>query len=191
MSLKKIVYIIPGYEGAEPIPKIDALFRESGIEPIFVKIDWDYASPAEFSHYVSDFLGVFKKPKGAKAYVFGFSFGANIALLSAQETKPDALILCSLSPFFIEDYESMSTSDRKWWKESYVRSDISFDAAASQFTCPTHVLVGEKEGELSISRSKEAHRQIECSTLEIIKGAEHNVSQKTYMEALKSAISRL
>ena len=97
-TMRKIAYIVPGYGGYKH-KKLENIFKKNGVEPIFVKIDWNYKKPAEFKHFIKDFLDVYEKPKNVRVYIFGFSFGASIAFLSASKTKPDRLILASLSPY--------------------------------------------------------------------------------------------
>lgn len=105
--MKKIAYIIPGYCESHlrqrGYDKIAKFFEERGIEPIHVEIDWEKNKPKRFSDYTKQFLDLYRKPKGTKVYILGFSYGATIAFLTASETRPKTLILCSLSPYFEED----------------------------------------------------------------------------------------
>ena len=93
----KIVYIIPGHTEFiryKRYKKILPLFTSKGFEVVPVEIKW---KKHVMTDYVSQFLKEYKPKKGS--YIFGFSFGSMIALISARKVRPKAIILCSLSPY--------------------------------------------------------------------------------------------
>jgi len=62
---------------------------------------------------------------------------------------------------------------------------------ASKLKSKTYILVGSKEFPECIYRAHDAHKIIKNSSLEIIPNVEHDISQKRYIEAVKSVISKL
>jgi len=193
--MKKVVYIIPGYGDSGPKDpdylKVSKIFEDKGIAPIYVKIHWTRKKKSRFSDYADEFLKVYEKKRGTQTYVYGFSFGATIAFLTAAKTKPKALILSSLSPYFMEDRPRLKASWLRWYKENFVESDYVFSDIASGVRGNTRILVGEKEGPESMARAKDAKKKLANSKLTVVKGARHDASQKQYVEALEKLVRNL
>ena len=194
-SNKKIAYILPGYGESHlrqaGYRKVAKMFETAGIEAVHVDVDWHYAKPAKFSEYAKQFLKVYKKPKGAEVYVLGFSYGATIAFLTEAKTKPRALILCSLSPYFLEDQPKLLPKWLQFWRKNFTESDYSFDDSVPRMTTETFLVVGSEESSQCMSRARAARRKIEESHLAIAKGAMHKIGQKEYLDALQKIITGL
>lgn len=193
--MKKILYIIPGYgESVTSTSKyrtIAKMFEAAGFSVIHIKISWHAKQPRQFKDYVREFLKQYKKPRNTECYILGFSFGAMIGFLSAERTKPKALIICSLSPYFIEDQKKVPAAWIEFWKKDFVNSDYSFTELASAVTPKTHLLVGSEEDPACLRRARDARRKIKNSTLSVIKGAKHDIGQKEYLAALEKLSRRL
>ncbi len=193
--MKKVAYIIPGYQQSyknkKGYNKIAEFFKEKGIKPIHIELKWNYKNPIQFERYISQFLKKYKKPKNTKVYILGFSFGSMIALMSEFKTRPEALILCSLSPYFKEDLPKIPKGWSNWWKKNYKNSDISFDQIAPKIRTKVFIIAGDKEGVEVEYRAKSAKRMIKGSSLFVAKGAKHWISQSKYLTEVKKVISRL
>ena len=195
--MKKIVYIIPGFEdsGKKKIyQKIAKIFSFNEIEPVIVNIKWN--SKAEYkamSSYVNQFLKKYKRKKNYEIYLFGFSFGAMIAFISSARIKAKTTVLCSLSPFFKEDIEKFKRIYLKRIEKLTLKKnkDFSFNKISKSYRCKTFILVGSKEHKEVISRAKEAHKKIKNSKLIIIKGAKHSLSKKEYFKGIKKLINQI
>lgn len=193
--MKRIVYLIPGY-GESHLKekgwnKVAKLFESKGITPVHININWNKNSPERFSDYTLDFMKEFKKPKNTQIYVLGFSFGANIALLTAQITKPKALILCSLSPYFEEDLPRLKPQWVKWWKKTFVESDYSFAKIASKIKSKTYIIVEDIDAKEISYRARDAKKKISNASLFIAKDAKHRIIQKEYLATLEKVIKKL
>lgn len=193
--MKKIAYIIPGYCEShlrqKGYNKVASFFEERGIEAIHVDIDWEKNSPKRFTDYTTQFLTLYKKPRGAEVYILGFSYGATTAFLTATKTKPKALILCSLSPYFEEDLLSMKPAWVRWFRERFVESDYSFSKIAPKVVTETYLIVGDREDISCITRAKDAKKKLDNAHLTIARGAKHKIGQKEYLEAVRKVISKL
>ncbi len=193
--MKKIAYIIPGYNQSylkqKSYLKIAKCFEKQNITPIHVKIAWRKKKPERFADYTKKFLKLYKKLPGGENYILGFSYGATIAFLTAAQTKPKALILCSLSPYFKEDLKKLNPSWLRWWRKNFTESDYSFTEFARKIKRKTHLIVGDKEGDECLRRAKDAKRKLINSSLTIVKGAQHNINQKEYQEQVAYIIAKL
>ncbi|MEI6479995.1 MAG: hypothetical protein WCO12_00525 [bacterium] len=191
----KIAYIIPGYNESHlkqrGYNKVAKLFEESGVTPIHVEIDWKHNNPNRFDDYTEQFLKVYKNQKNTETYILGFSYGAMIALLTATKTKPKALILCSLSPFFEEDLINLKPAWVRWWRKNFIESDYSFTKIAQKIKTKTYLIVGEKEDESCIARAKDAKKKLQDNHLSVARGAEHKIGQEEYLEVVKRLVSKL
>ena len=114
-----------------------------------------------------------------------------MAFLTAAKLKPDALILCSLSPYFEEDLEDLKASWVKWFRKNFTESDYSFTKLAPKVKSRTYLIVGDKEDRACLVRAKGARNDIADSSLSIAKGAEHKIGQKEYLATVEKVISRL
>jgi len=89
--MKKIIYIIPGWEETcrrKPYKLLAKIAENKGYEVVFKNVDW--------SRPLS--LQIFQVPKNA--VVFGFSLGAVLAWLVAQDYKCRHIILASMTPYY-------------------------------------------------------------------------------------------
>ena len=87
--MKKIIYIIPGWEETcrrRPYQSLAKIARKKGYEVVFRNVDW--TRPLS--------LQVFSVPENA--VIFGFSLGAILARLVAQNHPCRLLILASMTP---------------------------------------------------------------------------------------------
>ncbi|PIR44068.1 hypothetical protein COV23_01805 [Candidatus Wolfebacteria bacterium CG10_big_fil_rev_8_21_14_0_10_31_9] len=191
----RIVFIIPGFLEShlkqKGYNKIAEFFKERNIKPVHVNIDWISKKPYKFRNYIRYVLKEANKYKNSEIYVLGFSYGAIIALLSEFKLKPKTLILCSLSPYFIEDFKTLEQSWLKWWKKNFKDSDYSFNEIAPKIKARTYLIVGAEEGKECLKRAKDARKRIKNSDLIIIKEAKHKINQRIYLEVVKKIVYKL
>ena len=188
--MKKIAYIIPGsgeYSNESAYKKIGHFFKNKGIKPVPVKIKWDYKT-------MTDYVNQFKKIANKNPdYVLGFSFGAMIAFITANDVKPKCLILCSLSPWFKEDLPYIPKRWRRYvgkklWKDL---NKYSFNKIVKNNKLKVILLVGEKEGKECIRRAKLANKKLEHSKLITIEKTRHKMSDERYLNKIKEVIMNL
>ncbi len=190
--MKKVVYIIPGFTEntfSSKYQKIMKFFRSRNITPIPINISWKRRT---MSHYTQEFLKQYQGRNG-EVYVFGFSFGAMIALITSPIIKPKLLILCSLSPYFKEDLAYI----KKAWKRGIGKRRFedfrkySFNTLSKKVKSKMILIRGGEEVSQVKRRVKDAHKKLRGSKLILIKGAKHNLAQEEYREALQKIISNL
>ncbi len=178
--MNRTAYIIPGsgesHTRQPGYNKIAGYFKSAGINPFHVNVRWNLKKPIDFNLYNQQFLKQFKKVKG-EIYILGFSFGAVIALTTASKTKPKGLILCSLSPYFVEDWDNLKPSWLKWWKKTYTNKLI-FKDIVKKVKAKTILVAGDKEGKSVMARAQKSKKLLKNSRLTIAKGtARKNTSR--------------
>ncbi len=189
----KVAYIVPGLgqsSRSKPYRELANVFRGNNFQPIPVNISWKYKTMA---HYLKQFYQQSQNQPRQETCILGFSFGAMIAFLSAPFVNPQALILCSLSPYFKEDLPRIP----QLWKE-YVGirritdfKKYSFNAYAKETKSKTFIVVGDKEHSFTKKRAAEASKKISGSRLITIQRGEHNIAQKEYQKTLEEMIAEL
>src|SRR3989344_2567683 len=185
---RRVVFIIPGYQESLSLfryKQVARFFRAKRIKVIPVNIKWKYKV---MSDYIIQFKDIFQKNKGQESHFFGFSFGAFIAFASAIELKPKCMILCSLSPYFLEDLKIFPKSWKKGQKKRLLDiRNFEFNKMARKIKSKTYLFVGEKEHKILINRSKEAKKEIKNSSIKIVKGAKHHLSEK-YLDEVRKIV---
>ena len=191
--MNKVVYIIPGLGdsvGDKKYAGVVQLFKNKGFKTVPVKITWNHKV---MSDYVREFLSQFDQHESTdEIYLFGFSFGAVISLISSEKVNPKMQFLCSLSPYFKEDLPDIKC----WWKVFMGINRIkdfeklSFDELTKNIKCKTYLFAGTKEPEAE-RKAKLANQKIRNSELFIINGAKHDISQKVYADRLVEVISKI
>ena len=158
-------------------------FRRKGIRPIPVNIHWKYKT---MSNYVEEFLSQVIPRPYAKVSVFGFSFGAMIAMLAAKYIKPDRLYLASLSPYFNEDLKHLSAADQKVLGKKRLADfkKNSFRSAAKNVSCPVFLMVGECEPAQVKKRVQAARHKLKHTKVVVIKEAGHLFSDDNYIKCV-------
>jgi pimeloyl-ACP methyl ester carboxylesterase len=188
--MSKTIFIIPGFKTQVKDPLYNELVtylksRDYVVQA--VPITWNNKT---VSQNAIEFVRYFNENKGNSNYVLGFSYGAVIALMTAEIVDTKKLILCSLSPDFKEDSNAMPTWLIKYigknrFADTLTRSANKF---AKKLTVETIVFYGEKEGidypQLKI-RSEQTAKLAPNSKLIVIKDAPHDISFPTYVEAIK------
>lgn len=190
---RRVVYIIPGFDTSpryKPFLEAAKIFRQYNIKPILVDINWK----SSLKDYISQVIKKYNNTKrdGDIVYIFGFSAGAWIALMAATKLNPHIAILCSPSPFFKEDIRYWR---REWigvFGEERFRSfnNYKFNTIMRKFKSGAIIFVGDKEYPLMIRRAKAIHKSVKRSRLIIIKSGEHDLSKKSYMNALNDNLTR-
>ncbi|MFA6601623.1 MAG: alpha/beta hydrolase [Candidatus Paceibacterota bacterium] len=193
--MSKKFFIIPGFKmtaSHKSFSWLTEYLAHKGYSVLKVPVDWRYTTISDNAQEFKDF---FNKNKGAINYILGFSYGAVIAFITANELSPNKLFLCSLSPTFSED----RAWERKWikyigkrrYEDSLGRSSLEI---ARVLRIPSVLFCGEKEAvkyPALIKRSKEVSQKAAGSKLVMVKGAPHQIDFLEYIEAIKREIEAL
>jgi len=165
--------------------------NSKGFKVVGVPVKWKRST---LTKNAEDFKKFFNINKGKINYVLGFSYGAVINLITANELKPNKIFLCSLSPDFKED-----NKDIKNWIKNYLGKNRMEDTQtrsgikmAKELSVPSVVFYGEKEGKQYPklkNRSEETVKLAKSSKLVIVKNAPHKIDHFSYIEAIKKNIS--
>lgn len=190
----KKIFLIPGFKqktNDTMFLYLKTFLRKNDFEVFPVFINWNYKTMID---YVSEFKKFYNENKGNNNnYILGFSYGAVIAFISAEDLKPNKIYLCSLSPDFKEDLINM-----KPWILKYIgkrrineikkRSGIK---VAKELSVPAVIFYGEKEAEkfpYIKKRCEQTTNYAQNAKLIIIKNAPHDISHPEYVMALKKEL---
>lgn len=200
--MQKIVYVLPGYLETtkhKRYRKVIRLFRLKGFKVIRANINWKGRT---MTGYVKQFVNDYKPKKDS--YLFGFSFGAIIAMISAKKIRPKLMVLCSLSPYFKEDLMSTRQIFGKTLNKYFTEKDFknlakySFADVVKGVKCRTIIIAGDKETVVNkktypivLKRAREARRMIKNSMLIVVKNGKHDISQPPYFNEIKKIVENI
>ncbi len=189
MSSRKTFFIIPGFKqkaGNKSFVWLGNLLKDRGFEVVKVSICWERRTMKE---YVEDFIEVYKKYQSGENYILGFSYGAVIALLSANALKPKKIYLCSLSPDFKEDVSAMTP----WLKKYVGKRRIAYSLKTSgreiakNLRISSVIFYGEAEArgypQIKV-RCEETANLAARSKLVVVEKSPHQIDFPTYKTAL-------
>lgn len=191
MASKKIIYIIPGFEESPRDRAYQALSRmlkKQGFETVLISIPWKNTTISQNSEY---FLNEFKKVNSKEKYILGFSLGAMIAFIASTKVEVAGLILCSLSPYFLEDLPKIGAN----WKASTIARYQDFAShncgrLAKELKAKKIIMFyGAEELKSLIKRVKKAYEQIDSKKkyLFSVSKTEHEIGSRKYLAAINEA----
>lgn len=192
---KHIAVILPGQHqkvSQHEYRTIGNYFLENGIRLCYVDVSWENIHLNNIVD-VCNRIGtdVATQNPHARIVVFGFSFGAVMAVKMTEQLNPAMLLLCSLSPVFKEDVDV---------HPFYLKPIFSIlsDYTTNQLFYPpelpdnTIFLYGDHDT-FVLSEKIIASRKFfyPRSRTVIVQGAEHDISGETYLETVKKYIDEM
>lgn len=194
MHNKKTIFIIPGFtDQIKDNPAYGWLIKflkKKRYRVIATSVQWKNRTMAD---YAADFINFYKANKGKENYVLGFSYGAVIAFITANELRPKKIFLCSLSADFKEDAPKM-----KPWIVRYIGKKRFEDAKtrsakliAKKLSVPLTIFYGVNEGKDYPSlknRAEETAKIAKKSKLIVVPKAHHDISHPEYRKAIMSEL---
>jgi len=189
MIKDKTIIIIPGFgESVEnaTYPVIKKEIKSLGYNVVFHQPKWKRNT---IKKWLSDFKEFLKKFEGIKPIVLGFSFGAYISIISAKDFRFSKIILCSLSPYFKDDIKNLPPIVYKILGQKRI-NDFKDYELPKNLGIPAIFLVGDKDINIVIQRSVSAYKKYKGNKKIIkIKGAEHDLNNKNYIDEIKKVLS--
>lgn len=186
-------FLLPGFKTQikdQSYKRLVAFLRGKGLVVVPVPIHWQNRT---LSQNAQEFVSFYHAHKSKENYILGFSFGAVIALMTANETKPQGLYLCSTSPIFAEDLASMPS-----WLKRYMgtrrlahAASISYKKLSKNIKARSVVFFGEREAAEMPSiklRSMAIARSIKGSRVVVATGASHAINSSEYLAAIMSEV---
>lgn len=203
--MRKIAYIIPGHSEDAHSRKYRFLlrfFKERDIRPIPVKITWFKPGNRKTwinytpSDYYKEFMHRYRRlnRKDDIVYLFGYSAGAQAALMASAAIKPRLTILCSLTPFFSENVAHLP---KKWIISSGKKRINDFKRHklvdfSKKIDGKILFFIGSKEWLPYRKQARYVHGIIKNSTLVVVPNAEHShMLDKKYQTLFKRRMGDL
>lgn len=193
--MAKVVYIIPGYQHTTSLKsyrEVARYFKLRNYQVELLKINW---ARRAMSDYVAEATEqVARHKKNDVICLFGFSFGAFIALNLAEKIIPKYLILGSLSPFFKEDLSYLKKIWKEFWGKRRIKDfeNFSFNKIVKKVKFnKTYLLGGGDESPELKRRLKEAVKKIKNSKLYYADQVGHDLGHKNYLKLVKAIVSTI
>lgn len=191
---QKTFFIIPGFKQQATDKNYSwliKLLKGKGYKVVPVPVNWNFKVLSENAEEIADFLKLY--PTEEK-YILGFSYGAVLIMLIANQFKFKKIYLCSISPDFLEDTKSISQEIRKYiGKRRYLdtqnRSALNI---AKTINVPVTIFYGEQEGKdfpQLKKRCEETSQVVLKSKLVVIKNAPHRIDDSNYRLAIESELT--
>ncbi|PJE74314.1 MAG: hypothetical protein COV01_02345 [Candidatus Taylorbacteria bacterium CG10_big_fil_rev_8_21_14_0_10_41_48] len=156
MDKTKRIYIIPGYGETtrrKPYMKLAQIASDLGYEVTKINPDW---AGGLMTDWVKSFVEKTHGSKYENSLVIGFSFGAVIAILGAQQTRFRKIILCSLSPYFSEDIKDLPPEVWDTFGNKH-KVDFKKHPFPIESVVPASFLIGEKDWPMAIDKIKKRY----------------------------------
>jgi len=189
MVKDKTIIIIPGFGESEEDSTYSTIKKEIGdlgYNVVFHQPKWKRNT---IKKWLLDFKEFLKKFEKVNPVILGFSFGAYIVIISAKDFKFSKIISCSLSPYFKEDIKNLPPIVYKILGQKRINDFKNYDFPKNLDT-PIIFLVGDKDMNMVIQRSLSAYKKYKGDKKVIkIKGAEHDLNNKNYIDEIKKALS--
>lgn len=189
-----IALILPGNNETYSTPGYDSIcsfYQENGIVPIFIGVKWKKVGFSNFEKTAKSIAdSVTSHFTGHPVYLFGFSFGAVIALFTTRYLSSDQTLLCSLSPVFTEDLQNQICFLRFITHHFFSFKKIKLNWSPFTDTCLVF-LYGTKD-HFVFNNAIINHRKTSftCSRTYMVKNGRHSIAGNEYLAAIKKEIMK-
>ncbi|HEY4508004.1 MAG TPA: hypothetical protein VJJ47_03965 [Candidatus Paceibacterota bacterium] len=185
MARKKVL-IIPGFGGKTsngPGPEI--IRRCKKFADVYTyNPKWDRSTAAE---WIAGARKAVARIGPEDLEVFGFSLGAYVALFLGAEFKLGGVVLCSLSPFFVEQRKDIPASAWKFLGARR-RKDFQTRPAPKRLRSKATFLFGSRDWPLGIRTAKKLARRY-GSTFSLVEGVGHELTP-AYLDKVIGALRK-
>jgi pimeloyl-ACP methyl ester carboxylesterase len=187
--MAKLLYIVAGFGEStqeKPYQQIARFARKSGYTVVLHTPTWARGTP---SQWIEELETKIAQPGTTNATLFGFSFGAFIAINTATRHSFNRIIACSLPPFFKEDIPDIESSTRAFLGVRRMQDLENYPFPAALRTRIT-LMSGAEEDAEDLEKMAGYHAKWAGPKKKtLIPGAEHDLESKGYLEAIKAAIA--
>jgi hypothetical protein len=195
MPRADIALIIPGLNQTDSDPGYDSIgifYKSTGITPVYVNIDWKAVGLAKLSAVAEQIAAMLKDTfTDAHIFLFGFSFGAVIALKLSQLIHTEQVVVCSMSPLFAEDriHQIFPFRQILGIVTDYSSNGLSYSPNLK--TC-VYFLYGDHDS-FVINNAIIQNRKssFKCSETTIVENARHDISGRSYLKAIKQIVQKI
>jgi esterase/lipase len=190
MEQKKIkMFVLPGYgetRRTRGYSEVIKIFKDKDIEVFFVPIDWkDGKTIFEYKQEVKFFINK-NSNKDDNISALGFSFGSFILSQIAKKIFFKSLYFCSISPYFKDSIKYIPREAKNYFGRRFIRS-VSRYLFPNNIKSNAYFFIGGNDMPIAIQKTKEYFdKWIGNKKLKIIPKVEHDISDKKYIEEIKS-----
>jgi esterase/lipase len=187
--MEKLLYVIPGFGEStrdKPYRAIASFAKSAGYEVVLYSPKWSRATPTQ---WIAGLKEKIAQHGTTNATVFGFSFGAYVAINTAREIPFAKIIACSLPPFFQADIVNIEPSTRTFLGTRRM-ADFENYAFPATLKTPIVFMSGEQEDKEDLVNM--AHYHSAWSGLKkkvLVPNAEHDLETGDYLKAICAEIA--
>jgi pimeloyl-ACP methyl ester carboxylesterase len=188
----KIAFLISGYNfnqtSADPkYASLRTAIAAKGYKVVPSTFVWNHTTVAQ---YVPKFVDFYQKNKGDYNILIGNSYGAMVAFLATPATEPNRVLLCSLSPYFAEDYSKTTKEYRL--KRFGKRREVDMKKISAKQTAEAinktsveiTLMYGENEDKILIDRVKSTAKDLKNSEVIEVPNGPHHMIDPIYTAAI-------
>ena len=187
--MKKTLSISPGFDEStkdKPYQQIAAFARSVGYDVVLYTPKWSHATPSD---WIAGFQEKLPAVESEKSTVFGFSFGAFVAINAATRFSFSQILACSLPPFFKGDIPDIEPSTRTFLGKRRMADLEKYAFPAKQGT-PITFMNGTEEDAEDIEKSDQYCAQWSGKKKRIlVDHAEHDLETGDYLKAIKAELA--
>jgi pimeloyl-ACP methyl ester carboxylesterase len=167
---------------------VTAILTAKGYRTRFVPINWRGTT---INGWVNQTQRTYDTCDPRETILAGFSYGAITAAVVAADRPPRELWAWSMSAYFAEDIPGLPKAhiDGAGPRRMKAFAKLHFADLAPRITCPTLLILGEKEYVELPTLAKRvtlAHQMINSSRLVIAQDASHNPTDSGYLQAIST-----
>lgn len=187
----KIVYILPAF-GEKPsdasYKKVAAAYRSAGYSVVQVPIIWERRT---LTDWIKQATTVIEK-NGPPDAIFGFSFGALIALILASRLPVAKLVLCSPSPYFAEDLAMLPPIAMRILGIRRMRDFMKYRAKEilPNVIAQVRIVVGGKDFPLLLKRVTRTVNLLTGAKMRVVEGAVHDIEDQDLLAACVDEVGK-
>ncbi len=190
----KVIYLIPWFTEQITDDRYNFLvefLKNQKTQTIPIIIDWKYKVMSDYVQECKSQMN--RHTEHDTVYTLWFSFGAVISyIVSAHTNFISTQYLCSLSPYFQEDLDSIPERRKKIIGKNRIHDfqSLSSSRLAKNIFAQTYLLYWKKEPNAVEVTSKRVSKEIKKSNIISIPWAKHDISQDVYSKQIELLLSK-
>ena len=188
-KIQKTLYVLPGFGEStqdKPYRQIARFAKTVGYDVVMYSPKWSRSTPSD---WIAGFRAQLPEKPVGQAIVFGFSFGAHVAINAAKTFPFDRIIACSLPPFFKGDIKDIDADTRAFLGKRRMEDLARYPFPARLGTRITLMNGAEEDAEDIVKSDRYFKKWTGEKKRILVDSAEHDLETGDYLKAIKSELA--